>query len=102
MVSDQSMEIYIRKAALPNRSRIGPGGGSELGRDLFDRVSLNSIADLPFREPLNPDATFHAGAHFIDFILEAAQGLHDAFINDLLPAAHADLALGNATRVDDG
>src|SRR5262245_30656844 len=59
---------------------------SEGGGDLFHGVTLDGIAGLEFVEAVDADAAFHAGADFVDFVLEAAQGLDDAFVNEVLPA----------------
>ena len=69
---------------------------SQLLRDLLHRVALDVVADLELAEALDANAAFHAGAHFVDFVLEAAQRLGDAFVDDFLAAAHADLAFDDA------
>ena len=45
-----------------------------------------------FAEAFDADAAFHAGADFVDLVLEPAQRLRDALVNDVLAAAHAHLA----------
>src|SRR6266404_1586843 len=69
---------------------------SEFLGDLFDGIALDVIADLKIAEGLDADPAFHAGADFVDFILEPAQGLGDALVNDFLAPAKADLAFDNA------
>src|ERR1019366_5539026 len=65
-------------------------------RNLLHHVALDIVADLEFGEAFNANAAFHAGAHLIDFVLETAERLGDALVNDFLAAAHADLALDDA------
>src|SRR5262249_43499938 len=74
---------------------------SQFGRDLLQRVAFNRVPHLKIIEAVNADAAFHAGAHLIDFVLETAQGLHHAFVNQPLAAHHADFAADDASAADD-
>src|SRR5258705_9249576 len=51
------------------------GWRSQLGGDLLGRVSLNDVARLEIVVTIDADAAFHAGPHFVDFVLEAAKRL---------------------------
>src|SRR5260370_15354086 len=73
---------------------------SEFLNDAFDRVALDCVADLKITKTVNADAAFHAGAHFIDFVLEPAQRLGDALINEALAPHDADLAADDAPDRD--
>src|SRR5262249_32794874 len=65
-----------------------------------DRVTFDGIADLKFAVAFDTDTAFHAGADFVDLVLEAAQRLHDAFVNDVLAPAHAHFAAHDASAAD--
>src|SRR6266481_1678893 len=73
---------------------------SEFLDDPFDRVALDCVADLKITKTVNANAAFHAGAHFIDFILEPTQRLGDALINEALAPHDADLAADDAPDRD--
>src|SRR6266404_3651989 len=73
---------------------------SEFLDDPFDRVALDRVADLKIPKTVNANAAFHAGAHFIDFILEPTQRLGDALINKTLTPHDADLAADDAPDGD--
>src|SRR6267154_5406199 len=73
---------------------------SEFLDDPFDCVALDRIADLKIPETVDANAAFHAGAHFIDFILEPPQRLGEALINESLAPHDADLAADDAPDGD--
>ena len=70
---------------------------SQLLRDLLHHVTLDIVADLKLGEALDADAAFHAGTNLVDFVLKAAEGLSDAFIDNLFAAPHPHFAFHNAT-----
>ena len=61
---------------------------------------LDEIARLVLVEIPEPDAALEAVADLVDLVLEPAQGLGDAFVDDLLAPAHTNLAAHDATAVD--
>src|SRR5262245_8717814 len=71
-------------------------GDLKFRRDLLDGVALDGIAGLIFVEALDANAAFHAAADFVDFILESAQRLRDAFVDETLSAHYTDFAFDNA------
>src|SRR2546422_11226320 len=73
----------------------------KFGRDLLGGVGLDDVADLEIVIAIDADAALHAGADFIDFVLEAAEGLDDTLEEDVLAAADADLALDDTAVGDD-
>src|SRR5208282_5584803 len=52
-------------------------------------------------EAFNADAALHAGPDFVDVVLEAAQGLDDALVDQALSAENAGFAANQAAVVDD-
>src|SRR5262245_17852762 len=73
---------------------------SQFGRDLLHRVAFNRVSHLKIIKAIDADAAFHAGAYFVDLVLETAQGLHAAFVNQTLAAHHADFAADDASVAD--
>src|SRR6266487_794905 len=65
---------------------------SKFGCDFFDGVTLDDVANLKFVEAVDTNAAFHARTDFVDFVLEAAEGLGDAFVNKALSPHDAHLA----------
>src|SRR6185503_2848250 len=74
---------------------------SQLGGDLFGGVRLNDVTGLEIVVTVDADAAFHAGAHFVDLVLKAAEGLDVALEEHVFAAADADLALDHAPIGDD-
>src|SRR5579862_6037737 len=73
---------------------------SEFLRDALDGVALDAVTRLKFAKSVDADAAFHAGAHFVDFVLKPAQGLGHALVNEALAAHDADLAANDAAGGD--
>src|SRR5436190_22268941 len=73
---------------------------SEFGGNFFDAVALDAVAGLKFVEAVDANAAFHAGANFVDFVLEAAERLDDAFVNEIFAAHDADFATRDAAMRD--
>src|SRR5439155_21655016 len=69
---------------------------SKFSGDFLDAVALDAVADLEFVEAIDANAAFHAGAHFVDFILETAERLDDTFVNEVLPAHDPHFAARDA------
>src|SRR5258708_25185847 len=65
----RNLRFLIYDLRLPIRNR----KPSQFLCDLFDGITFDGVANLEFAEALDADAAFHAGAHFVDFILEPAQ-----------------------------
>src|SRR5260221_14393253 len=61
---------------------------------LFPYTTL--FRSLKVAVTFDADAAFHSGADFVDLVLKTAERLADAFVNHVLAAAHAHLALDDA------
>src|SRR5437764_11594314 len=103
-MSPASLTSNSRRTASPisrlsnSRTRWSLSEGiSKLLGDFLDGVALDIVAELELTETFDADAAFHAGAHFIDLILKAAQGLGQTFVNDFFATADAHFALDDAT-----
>src|SRR5580658_5310213 len=70
------------------------------GRNFFGGVTLDAVAGLRVIKSLNANAALHAGADFVDFILEAAQRLDDSLVNQALAAQHSRLAANHPAGHD--
>src|SRR5687767_13742944 len=69
-------------------------------RDLLNHVRLDAVADLKIAEAVNAYAALHAGAHLVHVILEAAQGIENAFVDQVFATHDTDLALDYASVAD--
>src|SRR6266513_667599 len=78
-----------------------PVAGSQLLRNLFQRITLDGITDLEILKTVQPDAAFHARADFVDFILKTSQREEDAFVDEAFMALNAHLAFDDASAGDD-
>src|SRR5271169_5095906 len=73
----------------------GQFGGHFLSGKAFDHV-----ARLHIVKAFNADAAFHAGAHFVDFILKTAKGLHNSLVDQSFAPEDAGLAPDDAPGGD--
>ena len=72
--------------------------GAALGDQL---VGLDAVAILPGVEAIGADAALVAGGHFLDVVLITPQGIEIAFVDQLLTAADAHLAVALQLAIGD-
>src|SRR5487761_2325697 len=82
-------------------SRMEGMAGSQFRRDFLGGAAFDRVADLEVAEAFDANAALQAGAHFVDFVLEAAQRLGDALEQEVLAAHDAHLAADDPAAADD-
>src|SRR5688572_7777961 len=74
--------------------------GLQFLRNLLQSVTLDGISHLEIIEPIQPYPAFHAGAHFVDFVLETPQREGNALVNEALAPHHTHFAFDDASAGD--
>src|SRR3984885_12231889 len=73
----------------------------QTARYFHSRVALDLVVFLDVIVILHADAAFGSGAHFVDIVFEALQGLQGALENDDVVAQHANRKVAANIAVDD-